>query len=166
MTIVDRESAGIVLQEADSILTTPLSAGLLREVVGVIATAADDTANSIHRYVRVPSNARISELLFSSADASSAGKYDFGIYRTTEDGGALVDVDLFASAFDLTGGLFANFDITFESLEYTFAESETPLYDVLGITDDPNIEYDIVGLVTTTFNGGPTSCRLACRYTV
>lgn len=166
MAVVDRDSAGIVLQEANEILTTPLAALMLREVNAVVTPAADDSATSIHRFMRVPSNARASQLLISAADASTAGKYDVGLYRTVEDGGALVDVDFFASAFDLSGGPFSNFDITHESGEYTIAETEDPLWLALGLSEDPHIEYDVVGLVETTFNGGPTSVGMKLRYTV
>lgn len=168
MAVVDRDSAGIVLQEANEVLTTPLAALTMREVNAVVTPAADDTVASIHRFCRVPSNARISQVLMSAADASTAGKYDVGIYQTVENGGALVDVDLFASALDLSAGsgIGFNFEVTHESGEYTIAETEEPLWEVLGLTEDPNIEYDVVGLVETTFNGGPVFVGMKVRYTV
>lgn len=169
MAIVDRESAGITAQEAvpAEALSTPLAAGYLREVNAVVTPAADDTANSIHRFCRVPSNARISQVLMSAADASTAGAYHIGIYRTLADGGALVDVDLFASGLDLSAGsgLGNNFEVTHESGEYTLAETEDPLWLVLGLSVDPNVEYDVVGLISTTFNGGPVFVGMKVRYT-
>jgi hypothetical protein len=140
------------------------AASRLMEVAGLVTPAADDTQASIHRFVRVPSNARISEVLISAADASTAGKYDFGVYQTAENGGAVVDADLFASALDLSGGPMKNLDITTESDEFTLAESVKPLWEVLGLTADSQREYDIAGTIETTFNGGPTAVLLKVRF--
>ena len=87
-----------------------------------------------------------------------------GVYQTAENGGAVVDADLFASALDLAGGPYNNLDITFESGEMTYAESEKPLWEVLGLTADPQREYDVAYTISTTFNGGPTAVRLALRF--
>ena len=165
MAIVDRNSTTI----ANSIATPPVAlspprnASNLREVAAIITPAADDTANSIGRFFRIPSNARVSQLLWSSADATTAGVVSVGLYQTAENGGAVVDADLFAT-LDLAGGPYNNLDITFESGEYTYAESEKPLWEVLGLTADPQREYDVTYLNTTTFHGGPTAVRLALRY--
>jgi hypothetical protein len=151
-------------REAKSLIDTELAAGRLQEIVGVATTSATQADTDTIHFVRVPSNAIISQVLISAADATTAGAINIGVYQTQENGGAVVDADLFASALDLTGGPFNNADQTFESGEYTYAESEQPLWEVLGLSQDPNIEYDIVGDVSTTFNGGPTSIRLAVRY--
>lgn len=143
-----------------------ISGGRMMEAVGVCTPAADQADDTIMRFCRVPSNARISQILINAADASSAGKVDCGVFQTDENGGAVVDRDLFASAFDLTGGPFANEDITFASGEYTIAESEKPLWQVLGLSADPQREYDICLQVETLFSGGPTSIRLAVRYVI
>lgn len=166
MAVVDRNSEAISnLTATPRVINGPeLSANKLQEVIGVIASAADDSQNSIGRFCRVPSNARISQLLISAADASTAGAINVGVYQTAENGGAVVDADLFASAFDLSGGPYTNQDITFESGEYTFAESEKPLWEVLGLSADPCRDYDIAYTISTTFNGGPTSIRLAVRF--
>lgn len=166
MAIVNRNAQGITNATATPTVANnpPLAGANLREVIGVIASAADDTAASIGRFCRVPSNARISQVTLSAADATTAGAIDIGVYQTAENGGAVVDADLFASAVDLASGPYANSDVTFESGQYTFAESETMLWQVLGLTSDPVRDYDIAYTITTTFNGGPTSIRLAVRF--
>lgn len=166
MAVVDRNSAGIANAIAVPRTTNnpALNGSRLQEKVAVITTAADDTIASIGRFCRIPSNARVSQLLWSSADATTAGAVNVGVYQTAENGGAVVDADLFASALDLSGGPYNNLDITFESGEYTYAESEMALWQVLGLTSDPNREYDIAYTISTTFNGGPTALRLAVRY--
>ena len=142
-----------------------VSAGVLKEAVGVVTPAADQADDTIMRCCRVPSNARVSQILINAADATTAGKVDCGVYQTDDNGGAVVDRDLFAGAFDLSGGPFANNDITFNSGEYTIAESEKMLWEVLGLSADPQREYDICLTVETLFNGGPTSIGLKVRYT-
>lgn len=142
------------------------SNGRLFEASGVVTPAADQADDTIMRVVRVPSNARISEVLLNAADATTGGAIDIGVYQTEDNGGAVVDRDLFASALALTGGPFLNSDQTFESTEYTVAESEKPLWEVLGLSADSNREYDICCVVETVFNGGPTAIGLKVRYVI
>lgn len=139
-------------------------AGLLSEVVGLVTPAADDSANSIHRFVRVPSNARISQVLFSSAIATTAGAFNLGVYQTSENGGAVVDADLFASAQSLSAAALQNADLTYESGEYTHAESVKPLWEVLGLSSDPSRDYDLAATISTTYNGAATAQLLKVRY--
>jgi hypothetical protein len=141
-------------------------AAQMMEVAGLVTCAADDAQNSIHRFVRVPSNARISQLLFSTADAATAGAINLGVYQTSENGGAVVDADLFASAIDLSGGPMLNLDCTYESGEYTYAESVKPLWEVLGLSADPCCDYDIAATISTTYNGAGTTQVLKVRYVI
>ncbi len=166
MAVVDRESAGVTLREAFDQVTTQLAGGVMREVNATVTPAADDTSASVHRFCSVPSNARVSQVLISAADAGTAGAYNIGIYETDENGGAAVDVDLFASAFDLSTGPFTHEDITFESGEYTYAETEQFLWEVLGLTEDPLREYIVTGTISTTFDGGPTLVNVKVRYVI
>ena len=143
---------------------TSKSVGELKEASSVATVSATIPSGDIVRFVRVPSNARISEVLLSTADATTAGAINIGVYQTAANGGAVVDADLFASALDLTGGPFNNSAQTFESGEYTYAESALPLWEVLGLTTDPKREYDIAATVTTTGNGMGTTMALKVRY--
>jgi hypothetical protein len=155
---------------ANAVATPPaltnanVSVGQLHEAVGVATVAANQPAADTIRFVRVPSNARISEVLLTTGDAVTAGAINIGIWQSAENGGAVVDADLFASALALTGGPFTNSDQTFESGEYTYAESAKPLWEVLGLTADPGRYYDVVAEVSTTFNGADTTQVLKVRY--
>lgn len=146
--------------------STKGAAGRLFEVAGYVANAADDTQASIHRFCRVPSNARISEVLLTTGDATTAGAIDVGIYQTPDNGSAVVDADLFASAYDLSVGPFTNSDITYESGQYTVDESVKPLWEVLGLSADPKREYDIAATITTTFNGAAVGQLVKVRYVI
>jgi hypothetical protein len=141
-----------------------ISVGDMKEASSAATVSATQTSGDIIRLVRVPSNARISQVLLSTGDATTAGAIDIGVYQTADNGSTVVDADLFASALALTGGPFNNSDQTFESGEYTYAESAKPLWEVLGLSADSNRDYDIAATVTTTGNGMDTTIALKVRY--
>ncbi len=162
MAQTNRNSSAIANLVANPrVINIPAKAGGdLRILPGVIASAADDSANAVGRFIRVRSNDCIHALLYSGADATTAGAIDLGIYQTADNGGAVVDADFFASAFALTAGPDLNTDLAYESGTYTQAKSVQPLWQAMGLATDPGIEYDIAYTITTTFNGGPTSMKL------
>lgn len=142
------------------------SVGRLFSAKSVATVAVTQASGDIIRFVRVPSNARVDAVLLSTADATTAGALDIGVYQTADNGGAVVDADLFASALALTGGPFLNSDQTFESTQYTYAESCLPLWQVLGLTADSNREYDIAATMTTTGDAMGTTIALEVRYVI
>ena len=142
------------------------SVGVMKEAASVATVSATQASGDVIRMVRVPSNARISEVLLCTGDATTAGAINIGVWKTEGNGGTVVDADLFASALALTGGPFNNSDQTFESGEFTYAECALPLWEVLGLTADPNVEYDICCEVSTTGNGMGTTLALKVRYVV
>jgi hypothetical protein len=157
MAVVDRNSSYITNRNATPrVINNPSARGDLKEGIGYIAAATDDSANSVFRVTTVPSNARISEILVTAADFTTAGAIHVGLHRTTQDGGAVVDADLFASAVDMSGGPFSNLDVTREAgtTNWTLANSENMLWQALGLAADPGIEYDVTATVSTNFNGG------------
>lgn len=125
----------------------------IRGSTGTVTPAAAAEVGSTYRFCRVPSNARVDAVLITCAAFTTAGAVDIGLYRTTEDGGAVVDADFFASALALTAAK-QNADVTYESGVYTEANSEKLLWEALGLTADPQCEYDVAATVTTQFNGG------------
>lgn len=143
-----------------------IAGGTMVEGIGVATTTATQADDTVIRMVRVPSNARISSVLLSAADAVTGGKVDVGVFQTAANGGAVVDRDLFGSAVDLTGGPFKDLDVTQESDEYTIAEMGKPLWEVIGLSADSQREYDICLQVETVFSGGPTVMGLKVRYVI
>lgn len=142
------------------------SAGRVFTAKSVATVSATQASGDIIRMVRVPSNARIDAVLLTTGDATTAGAIDIGVYQTAGNGGAVVDADLFASALALTGGPFTRSDQTFESGQYTYAESCLPLWQVLGLSADSNREYDIAATVTTTGDGMGTVLALEVQYAI
>lgn len=150
-----------------SVLTTASqAAGRVMNAKSVATVSATQSSGDTIRLVRVPSNARVDAVLLTTGDATTAGNINIGVWQTEGNGGAVVDADLFASALALTGGPFTRSDQTWESGEYTYAESCLPLWQALGLTSDPNREYDIVAEVSTTFNGAGTTMVLEVLYSV
>jgi hypothetical protein len=139
--------------------------GTVRHAGGFVTVAADDSTTSVQRGARVPSNAYIQQVLVSAADFTTGGAIDVGVYQIAANGGAVVDADLFASAFVMTNGPTSNVDVTHESGQYTVAERSQPLWQALGLSSDPNREYDIAATITTDFNGGQ-NYRIDVLYTL
>ena len=166
MAVVNRNSTAIAnLVASPRVINNPAHAAAdLQEIVGLITSAADDTNASIGRFFRIPSNARVSNMLYSGADATTAGNIDLGLYDTADNGGAVVDADFFASAFALTNGPDSNTELAYESGVYTLTLSGLMLWQALGLSADPVKEYDVAYTITTTFNGGPTLMKLTGRF--
>jgi hypothetical protein len=146
--------------------TSNKSAGRMFTAKSVATVSATQASGDTIRLVRVPSNARIDAVLLTTGDATTAGAIDIGVYQTAGNGGAVVDADLFASALALTGGPFTRSDQTWESGQYTYAESCLPLWEALGLSVDPNRDYDIVATVTTTGDGMGTTMVLEVQYAI
>lgn len=169
MAITNRNSTAIADMVATPVVFVNASKGAgaaLQETMGYVANAADDSGTSVFRMCRVPSNARISAVFLTTGDATTAGAIDIGVYQIADNGGAVVDADLFASALALTGGPFTNFDVTFESGEYTVDETVKPLWQVLGASADTNRLYDIAITITTTYNAAAVGTALKVQYVV
>ena len=138
--------------------------GIVREVFGHIASVtASLSITSVIRFVRVPSNARISSVRIQSG-AQTAGKVDVGIYQTAANGGAVVDADLFGSAVDLASAVKST-EIVDESGELTIAEMGKPLWEVLGLSADPCRDYEVAAtVVTTDVTTGTGAVGLTVKY--
>ena len=120
---------------------------------------------TIHRLFEIPSNAVISRVFFSAPDIGTTTAADIGLYRTTNDGAAVVDADFFASAQALNAGPYDNVDITRESAVITPANRFQPVWQILGLTADPNVKYD-VALTMTGASDGTGSVDVTVQYTV
>ena len=122
--------------------------GVCHETYGSATIPAALSITSVVRLCQVPSNARVHSVQFHSA-AQGAGAFDVGLYQATSNGGAVVDADLFGSAISAASQVKST-DIIEESAEYTPAEMEKPLWEVLGLTADPHRFYDVCATVATT----------------
>jgi hypothetical protein len=96
-----------------------------------------------------------------SCDAITTCAGDVGVYQTTDNGGAAVDVDFFASAQSLAAAL-ANSDVTHEAdaadagAGYGLADVEKQLWQALGLTADPCRDYDVAVTLTAAAGSAGT----------
>lgn len=142
-----------------------VSKGMMCGSVGRVQTNADDSANSIIVFCTIPSNAIVHSLRLYSDDSGNTGAMDVGLYRTTKDGGAVVDADHFASAVDINSAALNGSDILHESGQFSLEEAEKPVWEALGLSADPNLEYDVCGTLTAAVTAA-TDIVLKIQYAV
>lgn len=162
MAVVNTKSTAISNADASpAVLNNPrVVNGFLRESVGTVEVAAADDNDSVFRFVRVPSNARISSVEVAN-DAITAGTdYDIGVYDTAAAGGAVVSVNLFGDAVDLSSAK-AFTDYTYETTATNISKVDQELWQLLGLTSDPAKFYDICATgVTVGTAAGTISMRV------
>jgi len=125
-----------------------LSKGPLLEGVGTLETVSGNSTGSIYIMGSVPSNLRLSELILKSDDIGTTTTADLGLYRTIEDGGAAVDVDLFGSAISLKDGAVDQVNQLYESTTVGTEDVEKMIWEHLGLSADPNLVYDLAFTLT------------------
>jgi len=135
----------------------------IHEAVGTLEAVSGDSIGSKYIMANVPSNARVSRMLLS-CDAITTLAADIGIYKSTEDGGDVVDANFFATAQVLTSAL-KNLDVTHLSGVFGVENVEKQLWEALGETEDPNILYDIV-LTLTAGAGAAGTVSFKAQYVV
>jgi hypothetical protein len=137
--------------------------GYLREVSGFTTAVAADAAGSTYQFVRIPTNAKVKHVVFTS-EAQGAGKVQLGVYYSdsTVDGTAVANqglvvpttgVNFFANDIDCTSAV-NSVDEVFQNMATAGANNlslyNQPLWQALGLTSDPGGFFDIVGTVHTT----------------
>lgn len=169
MSVVNVLSSAITnAQASPRVFNNPnVQRGRLQEDIGMCAVTSGDSIGSTYRFARVRSNARVSQILGCTTAITTCAA-DVGLYRTAADGGAVVDADFFASAQSLaTAGTF---DVTHEaggtgSHFGDLTKAEMPLWQALGLSADPNIEYDIAFTLTAAAGSAGTVVGQA-RYVI
>lgn len=127
--------------------------GGVRSGVGIGAVTNTASIASIIRLVRIQSNARLTCLsLFCTAITSAAG--DVGLYRTADDGGAVVDADAFIAAQTLAAAS-PGINVIGGNL-LSPANREKRLWEALGLSADPNTYYDIAVTLTAAATAAGT----------
>lgn len=167
MAVVTTKSTPITNRDATPrVLNNPQAyAGQLRGFVGVVAIANGDSTGSKYIVGSLPSNALVRELKIYSPDIGTTTVADVGLYKTTEDGGAVVDADFFGSAVSLKDGALNASDVTHEAAVFTIANAQKPLWEALGLSADPGIWYDVV-LTLTGDADAAGSVKVSCEYAV
>lgn len=155
MAVVTKKSDVITNRDASprTISNANLSKGSVLEAIGHIALAATDSSASTLNFCTVPSNARISDVIIYNDDSGTLGTLDVGVFLApdydtgTYSGGDVIDQDHFASAYALTTASTVGTNIAHESGQFPIEELEQPLWQALGFSEDPNVYFDIVGVL-------------------
>jgi len=145
--------------------------GMLREDVATLEVATTDTNTSTYRFVRLPSSARISNILIAHDAISGFADGSIGVYYPAVGAppgvtaGAVVDADCFngTTATDFTTARRQWADLTHEvtagSGGFDVDEVRKKLWEIAGLSADPGCNLDIVitGNDVTTNGGGTIS---------
>lgn len=110
-----------------------------------LVTAAAEAGSKL-RFFTVKSNDLVSQLRLDATSFGTGCTMDLGLYRTENDGGAVADVDFFASAIDMATAQRA-VDVTREANadNAVIGNMEKCIWEALGLTQDPQCEYEVVG---------------------
>jgi hypothetical protein len=127
--------------------------GNSKRFAGTVEAVNGDSIGSTYRMFRIGSWMRpVSLVLFCDAITTCAA--DLGLYRSAADGGAVVSQSLFASAQSLASAVTAGTNIRFEQDD--IANIEKRVWELLGLTADPNLEYDVAFTLTAAAGAGGT----------
>lgn len=129
----------------------------LRHKRGICAAANGDSIASTYRFFRIKSNDLVRDIFLDNASWGAACTMDVGLYKTAKDGGAVVDADFFASALDMNTANRA-LNVTRESGVITVANMEKRVWELLGLTADPNLEYDVTGTLVAAAAAAGSAC--------
>jgi hypothetical protein len=82
--------------------------GVVRSYRGMIGSAAFDalTAASVAAFCRIPARGRVRSIKLTHA-AASTGMFELGLYRTPDNGGAVVDSNCFHTGVDIASARIA-----------------------------------------------------------
>jgi hypothetical protein len=130
--------------------------GHAKQFAGTVEAVNGDSAASTYRFFRIGSWMRpVSLTLF--CDALTGGAADLGLYRTASDGGAVVSgpgQTLFASAQSIATANAAGINVRFEQDD--IANVEKRIWELLALTADPNLEYDVALTLTAPISASGT----------
>lgn len=147
MAVVTTKSAALTAMDnaASALPAARLAKSTMLAAFGKVEVANGDSIGSILKHCRVPSNCRVSQVLLRCSAITSAAA-DIGVYRA--DTGAVVDVDLFATAQSLAAALAVLTDVTNESTTITPVIAEQPLWQAAGLSADPGVMFDVCSTLT------------------
>lgn len=151
-----------------------LGGGLLEEVKGSVKTNNNDNAGSQYRLIQVPSNARVASLMWQSDALGSGCIVDVAVWYPTNiplGGGnflasstasTIISSSIFATGLTAPSSN-ALAEIMTNSGNYSIPLQETPLWNVLGLASDPEIDFDI-GFTVRIATAAAGYVGLQCRY--
>lgn len=166
MAVVNTKTNLVTNLDATPAVMNPLYliGGVLREQVGTVEIAAADEDTSVYRLGRVHSSWRVSQLTLFNDAITSGATFDVGLYATAANGGAAVDANAFADNIALTSASLTGTELLNESGSVVGVEDiEQQVWQVAGLSADPNVYYDIA-LTGDSVGSGAGTVSLRTRY--
>lgn len=171
MGVANTKSAAITNMDATPAVLNNRSAvrAPTYTAVQTLETAAADDDNSVYRFFRLPSNAKIYSIAVLCDAITSGTSWNCGIWDTAANGGAVVDADVFASAVDISAGVAAWLELRFEAA--TTGPIEYADYELWRLLDlgaatyaiDPQKEFDLC-LQGVTVGSSASTITLKITY--
>lgn len=153
MAVVALKSTAITAIDAKELVDASILDGQVRTFIGNASITSGDDIASTYRIGQFPSNARVSSVVISSPDIGTTTLADIGLYQTSANGGAVVDADFFASALSLKDGALSAVDVTHESGVFSLTNSGKMIWEALGLSADPKINYELALTLTAAADG-------------
>lgn len=156
--ITNRDALPRVLNQAR------ISGAELKHKRAVAAITSGDSTGSLYIMFDVPSRAIPISVRLSSPDIGTTTTVDMGLYQTTANGGAVVDADFFTAAKVVNAGAISKSESVSGNV-VTLANGEKTIWELLGLTADSGIDYDVVLTLVGAADGtGTVLCEL--DYTI
>lgn len=145
MAVVTVKSTSITNRDATPRIlnNARISRGAEQHIREIVAIANGDSATSKYLVATLPSNAVVGSVRVSAPDIGTTTTFDVGLYRATADGGAVVDADFFKAAHIVNAGATSKSEVSMSNI-ITTANATQPLWQLLGLTSDPSVFYDLV----------------------
>lgn len=143
--------------------STGIDGGVVRRKMGFVVLASGDSATSVYRVARLPSNCYMDRIQVQCLDIGTTATIDVGLYYPTthSNGGTVIDLDCFASAVAVSSGA-VNSNVEFEAgaAGGLITNAEKRLWELAGLTSDPGGEFDLtVALAADTDAAGTILVR-------
>lgn len=147
MAVVNTKSARVTNADAASqtLDKVVVNHARVRRVCATIETANGDSIGSTYRMARVHSSWSIISIKLL-CDAITSGAADVGLYQVASAGGAVVDVDAYASAASIATASAVGIELAYEARDV--ANLERQVWQDAGLTTDPARWYDLVLTLT------------------
>lgn len=142
---------------------------MVRAINALVTITSGDTQNttyaagaSVYRLGKIRSSDYMHRWrIDTTADMGTTTVVDLGLYNVgdTDGPGTVVDQDFIASSLSLKDGALSNTDLTFEAAAAggLITNGEKRVWECLGLTTDPNKEYEVVMTLTGACDGTGTA---------
>jgi hypothetical protein len=143
------KAAAVANADALPLVVNPayLQNGPLKRFGATVEKASGDGDGSTFRLVRLRSGDVIHTLTLFNDALSGATNVSVGLYRPAAEGGAAVAAALFANGLSLASASSAGTPITFSAGD--IAGVNKRIWELLGLTADPQAEYDLTVTLNT-----------------